>query len=174
MLATFSTLSSWPKATCVTGTVCLAQHDRRPAAFETAGVEIEIDDRRQIALGFDDSFRFQTGERHVVLMHTLHGDPVRSRPGRLGECHSPLHMGIVQQPGPVDRTDDDRLPCPQQDEPHRFQRIINPDNRFDPTAAQRVPHRRRDFIPKPGERQIPRLLRSRRTQQSCGPQSSPQ
>jgi hypothetical protein len=119
--------------------------NRLATLVQAAPEEVGIDDRRQISLGLHDPLRFQAGERRVVLMHALHGDPLRRRPRGLGQRRPPCDVGLVQQAGPINRAQHDGLPRAEQHDPHGFERIVHHFDGFDPPAAARMPDRRGDI-----------------------------
>ena len=93
----------------------------------------------QPGLLFGDEFlRVQAHERRIVLMHALHRDAIGRDARTLGERSAPRDVRVVQDAGPVHGADHDRLPCAEQDEADRLQRIVGIHRGLDPSAAQRM------------------------------------
>ena len=73
-----------------------------------------------IPLRGNNLFGIQAGKWRIVLMHALHGHPVRRSPGPFRQRRSPGDVGIVQQPGPIHRAQDDRLTGAEDYQSNRF------------------------------------------------------
>lgn len=57
-------------------------------------------------------------------------------------------MGVVQQPGPIERTHDNRLAGTKQNETDYLQGVVDRQRGLNPTTEQGVSKRRRDVEPK--------------------------
>ena len=115
---------------------------RSAAGLETAFEKFRLNDVRQIALLENDLFRVQAGQWCVVLVHTMDGHPIHGRSRRLRQSLPPLDVSGVQQSRPIHNTDDNRFAGAQNHIAKGLQRIIDTQDRFDPTATQRMSHRR--------------------------------
>jgi len=110
--------------------------DRAATRIETAAEEVQLHNMRKIPLIENNLLGVQAGKRRIVLMNTVNRDPVDGRFGRLSKRLTPLDVSGIQQSGPVDDADHDRFACSQQNIADRFERIVDTNNRFDPTAAK--------------------------------------
>jgi hypothetical protein len=106
-------------------------------------------------------FRIDAGKRSVVLMDAVNCHSINRRPGCFCQSLTPLNMGVVQQPGPVHDTNDDRLPGPDENISDRFERIVNGFDGLNPSTAQRVSHWWRDVESKCADMKISCGLKSK-------------
>lgn len=142
---------------------------RRPTPLEAVREEARIDDGQSGLLLGDKFLAFEADEGRVVLVDALHRDPVRGGPGGLGEGASPLKMGIIEKARPIDRTDHNGIPCPEQDKTDRLERVVNRLHRGDPSAAEGMPHRRGDVVAKGRDAEIALCGEARRQQRKRRP-----
>ncbi len=80
-------------------------------------------------------------------MDAVHGHAVGCGPRGLSERRSPEDVSFIQNADPVDGAQHDRPAGAQQHKPDRLHRVVDLDNRFDPSSAERMPFERCDIEP---------------------------
>jgi hypothetical protein len=149
------------------GTFQALRH-RLTRPVQAGAEEVQLDDVRQVFLRLHDLLGIDAGEWCVVLVDAVHGDAIGRRARRIRQRASPGDVRVVQQAGPIDRAEDDRLTRAEEDQTDCLERIVVADHRLDPAAAQRMTLRRRDVKPKRSKGQVVPALLFRRTGACAG------
>jgi hypothetical protein len=82
--------------------------------------KIDIEHRWQVGMARYDRLSIQADKRSIVLMNALYSHSIKRRTSGLSKRLAPLAMSIIEQPCPVNRADDQRITCPEQDETNGF------------------------------------------------------
>src|SRR5690606_9573489 len=83
-------------------------HGRLPC-IQTLAVEIEFDDMREVALRQHDPFGFKACKRRVVLVNAVYRHTIDGRSRSFSQGLAPLDMRLVEEPCPIDNTEDEGI-----------------------------------------------------------------
>lgn len=125
--------------------------DRAASAVEATIKEFELDNFEAGVLGFDEALGKEADERGIVLMNALDGDTIGSGARGFGQGGPPGDVSLVQDAGPIDGADNDRLSGTEQDVADRFELIVAIDCRLDPATAEGMADRRSDVEAEGGD-----------------------